>query len=143
MGKSLCEGYEFAGARLRNLVLHDLQGLGSLTKIWRSLSDTWDKLISRRTRINTVMYLRKGKCPAFNCCSMYLINSRIMAITIQKRYSLVVFGPTYPCQKLRDIGHHLTFASWHLVQFRHLTLTFQLSPWRAPHLVRRAGGCHC
>jgi hypothetical protein len=24
-------------------VLHDLQGLGSLTTIWRSLSDTWDK----------------------------------------------------------------------------------------------------
>jgi hypothetical protein len=23
-------------------MLHDLQGLGSLTKIWRSLSDTWD-----------------------------------------------------------------------------------------------------
>jgi hypothetical protein len=42
MGKSLCEGYEFASARLRNLVLHDLQRLGSLTKIWRSLSDTWD-----------------------------------------------------------------------------------------------------
>jgi hypothetical protein len=30
------------------LVLHDLQGLGSLTTIWGHLSDTWD------TRRNTI-----------------------------------------------------------------------------------------
>jgi hypothetical protein len=28
--------------RLWSLVLHDLQGLGSLTTIWRSFSGTWD-----------------------------------------------------------------------------------------------------
>jgi hypothetical protein len=43
VGKSLCEGYEFAGARLRSLVLHDLQGA------WQSnynmvpeFSEAWD-----------------------------------------------------------------------------------------------------
>jgi hypothetical protein len=38
MGKSWRESC----ARLWSLVLHDLQGLGSLTTIWVHFSDTWD-----------------------------------------------------------------------------------------------------
>jgi hypothetical protein len=33
--------------------LHDLQRLGSLTKIWYYLSDTWDKSESLITRVNS------------------------------------------------------------------------------------------
>ena len=49
MGKSWREGW----ARLWSLVLHDLQGLGSLTKIWVHLSDAWD---------NPYYYLYKNIC---------------------------------------------------------------------------------
>jgi hypothetical protein len=37
-------------------VLHDLQGLGSLTKIWRSLSDTWDTVQAIRAKFTKSGY---------------------------------------------------------------------------------------
>jgi hypothetical protein len=54
VGKSLCEDCEFACARLWSLVLHDLQGLGSLTTIWRSFSEAWDKRSSRAKYVTTI-----------------------------------------------------------------------------------------
>jgi hypothetical protein len=40
-------------------VLHDLQGLGSLTIIWVPLSDTWDRIRIRKARVTQATRARK------------------------------------------------------------------------------------
>ena len=63
--------------RLQILVLHDLQGLGSLTTIWWHLSDAWDK-----SSLIQILYI--------TVIDIIMIKQRNLKISILSKYNYLI-----------------------------------------------------